>query len=134
MIMSDKKTYHIFHLARSENMDSMGAQHRSALMRARLGQIDDALALDLYDYIGAIEARNEEGAFYKTQNFNDETWADRDVRCTGVGDIIVDADSGDSWMCASCGWEILSWDRCAALLLKVNSLDADPELEMAPAM
>ena len=139
--MSDKKTYHIFHLAPAERTDQMSSKHQSAQMRARLGQIDDALSLDLYDHIGVVEARGEEGAFYKTQNFNGESWirahSDTDepveARCTGVGDIIVDAETGDSWMCASCGWEILSWDRCTDLLLKVNQLQVDESPEPVPA-
>lgn len=90
----------------------------SALAMARIGQIRQALDLEMHVFTAVVRARDLEDLFHKTSTA-DADWTEgskvlesaEGAQATGVGDIAVDPEIGDAWLCATFGWESLSWDR-----------------------
>lgn len=111
---------------------------RTAAMKAGLGQIGDALAMNMYRHVASLKARNEDEAFLKVRAMADpDNVADgrfdgegKHGSETGVGGIVIDVEDGDAWVRAPSAWENLSWDRCAKFFMMAHELElSDPESE-----
>lgn len=147
------RAFHLFqpvpdaaHQMRIDNGDRAAIM---AVRKARFGQIDDALSAGLYRHAASLMAYGEEDAFARTQDLDDRPWREREgilevspqAREMDVGDIIIDTENGDGWMCASIGWEVLSWDRCSQFLQiaveknlgKISRWAGEPDLMPEPA-
>lgn len=113
------KTYHLFQLTSDD-----AAPAGLAVMKARFGQIDEAVRSGMYRHVASMNARSEEDVFHKAKSYNGDDWkgghriieAEQDARDIDVGDVIVDMDSHDAWVCLPYGWDLLSWDRCSSLI------------------
>ena len=113
------KTYHLFQLTTDDT-----AAAGISVMKARFGQIDEAVRSEMYRHVASMNARSEEDAFHKTKSYNGDDWKDghriiealQDARDIDFGDVIVDMDSHDAWVCLPYGWDLLSWDRCSILI------------------
>ena len=133
--------YHLFQLFASEQhlsrIETGDRQLAICHMKARFGQIDEAIAEGMFRHAAIIEGRNEDAVFYKsltTAEAGGEAdprilHAEPGFRTAAVGDILVDAEGGEAWMCATFGWEVLSWDRCANFL--VLAQERQSELDLA---
>ena len=129
------RVFHLFQLIPNAEaqvrLDTGDAALRSAVMRARFGQIDEAIGAGLYQYAASLNARNEDDVFYKTRSLDGAAWVEggrilhaaENARETEIGDIVIDLSVCDAWMCASFGWEALSWDRCAHFLGVAQEMD-----------
>lgn len=139
---SRMKTYHLFqfHMSAEQQarMDAGDTHVRTAAMKAGLGQIGDALAMNMYRHVASLKALDEDEAFLKARakaktscaagdRFEDQG---KGTRETGVGDIVIDVEDGDAWVRAPSAWENLSWDRCAKFFMMAHELElTDPEPE-----
>ena len=133
--------YHLFQLSPSEHhlsrIEAGDRQLEICRMKAGFGQIDEAIAEGMFRHAAVIDARNEEAAFYKCFALAEPgkeadpkiVHADAGFRSAAVGDILVDAGGGEAWMCATFGWEVLSWDRCASFLVLAQTRQAELDLE-----
>ncbi|MBW3243361.1 hypothetical protein KUV57_11875 [Epibacterium sp. DP7N7-1] len=127
------KTYHLFQLNAEQHADP-----GLSVMKARFGQIDEAVRKGMYRHVASMNARNEEDVFHKTRSYNGDDWkgghriieAKQDARDIDVGDVIVDMDSHDAWVCLPYGWDLLSWDRCSCLIHQADAQQLDrPQVE-----
>jgi hypothetical protein len=113
------KTYHLFQLTGDD-----AAQDGLAVKKARFGAIDDAVRSGMYRHVASLNARNEDDVFHKAKSYNGDDWkdghriieAEQDARDIDIGDVIVDMECHDAWVCLPCGWDLLSWDRCSSLV------------------
>lgn len=149
-LLPEDENLRIFHLFQvtpeAEIADgATKSQLVAASRRARFGAIDDALRSGLYRHVASLKARNEDDVFYKTRTLGTEPWTEGErvilsnehARDTEIGDVVVDLQQGDAWMCAAVGWEILCWDRAEQMLRFAIDLGIDKfvpdenELEIA---
>ena len=138
------KTYHLFQIRPSDeqqaHIDAGDRAMRTTLMKASLGQIDEALAKELYRHTAILHASDEDTLFQNVRAIGAPNLAERDEAFqavdrpteAGVGDIVVDLADGDAWMCASYGWENLSWDRCAKLMQYAQIMDVAARADVIP--
>lgn len=112
----------VYHLRATEDQIRRinGSTTNSALSNAVVdatlnGKSDDALDHDLYAPVAVVSAQDLTGVFRDTNHIESD-WAqnesvlkvDTPVRSTSVGDIVLDATSGNAWTCAPIGWDEIS--------------------------
>lgn len=94
------------------------------IMKARFGQIDEALSAGIFCHSASLLAEGKEDVLNRTCSGGERPWQQGEgilevsgqARELGVGDIVIDTENCDGWMRASIGWEVLSWDRCSKFL------------------
>jgi hypothetical protein len=97
----------------------------SAFAFGRIGQVSRAIDLGLHKFTAVIRARDMEDLFHKTGGI-DGSWVEGPkvlrvepgAQSTSVGDIAVDPETGEAWLCATVGWETLSWDRAERFVVE----------------
>jgi hypothetical protein len=106
--MPDFHIYRISPAADDDIGDGGDPQRARARSMARIGQIRPALELEMHAFTGVAKVADPEDLLDPGFGLAE----DQEVfQPAGVGDIIVDPQTGDAWLCATFGWESLSWDR-----------------------
>ena len=126
--------YHLFQIRLDEaqieavnngNDDGVGSDY----MQGRLGQVSGAIKRGLHQFTAIVKARNLEDLFHKT-NAIDEPWINgpnvlmvvTGAASTSCGDIAVDCENNEAWLCATVGWEALDWGRAARVIIEAKSI------------
>lgn len=80
-------------------LKSVGAENR----------IRDAIKRDIYDHTCTMKVQGGlEGAFAFGNGHGEGEWIMRDEpKSVSVGDVLIDADMTNAWVCLSVGWKTL---------------------------
>jgi hypothetical protein len=125
--------YHLYQIRNDRKGEGSDPGASVAYDLGRVGQIATVLAMEMHVFAAVVRARDLEDLFHKTSPMTVDWMSGPKVlqvaqgaRPTGVGDIAVDPEAGDAWLCATWGWEALSWDRSERFLVDAAKR-ADPE-------
>ena len=64
-----------------------------------------------YELVAIVDTDDLEVAFHHTNHIDAEWWENEDVTClkktrsTSVGDVAINDETGEIFVCASCGWD-----------------------------
>ncbi|MFG6082893.1 hypothetical protein ACEUZ9_004125 [Paracoccus litorisediminis] len=101
--------FHIFQI----DHDNITPEQARAAFSARFGQVGLALNSELHQHTAMIEASDVEDLL--------SAEIDRPIF---FGDIAIDTEFLESWVRTPDGWETLSWDRSAGLMMQAYRSEA----------
>lgn len=122
-------TYHLFQLHPGPG------QAFDAVFDARFGKVGPALKMGLHRAVAKLEASDLEDLFSRTNSIDGPWYAAEGIELlvpggapsTSVGDIAIDADDGQAWLCASFGWEKIDRALCEVLFQKAGIAPAEAD-------
>lgn len=100
------------HRLQMSSLNGWGSPAGEAYLKAEDGFIVDAYKMDMLKPVAVVIANDLEDLFTKTNHIHSNWTANDgvdfavdDVRSTSVGDIVIDYDTGEAFICASFGWD-----------------------------
>ncbi|MCE6958061.1 hypothetical protein LAZ40_03195 [Cereibacter sphaeroides] len=135
--------YHLFQLHLTNRQihainEGRGGGLDDAMLAARLGNregVDAALGHALYRPVAILEATDLEDLYTRTNSIDAPWYRAPEITLlvpggapsTSCGDIALDADARQAWVCASIGWEPLDDAARAALERMAGFVPPEPD-------